>query len=650
MRPPRLAPTVSPRSSSTLELLRSVFVLALLVGQASLGELPTVAGQESERLPGPMYFDPEFQPTEVEVVFRPGLRELWLQALAQDEVEMQVQAADAFRRAYQNGYRDVEGVPEVLLQLFAKPQLDRLARIAVARALVELDVQEAAPLFAEHANKAMLDLALVLEPAIADWQNESLVEQWLERIKDPYVFPERFTLASSGLAKLQIKEAEPILLKIVLDKKTSAKRRLASARALSKLAPNGYVETAAELYAEGDTSILERLLAVQLIAETDSSSGRQLQFELSHDPDPAIARVALEPLWSNDPERLLGSGAQYAKHSGPLVRLQAVDILAETQLAQNQWEPIEELFHLLNDPHPEVRIAARERVTQLIEEDRFVDQIWEVVDQRLSQGPAPERWRANEQLLLLVGNHDRKSMVQLATAYLNDERHETAITAAWCLQTLNVPDLAEAALQFCQRVFDETRGTGVSLTEEQQLSQLFQFLGQQRYQDADPLLRKFIPKDYSLGLYSRAAAIWALGHIHEEDLDEELNDRLAERMVDTNSVVPEIPLVRFMSCNAIGRSRDERHEDKLRTILKVNTIDSFEGQQAAWALNRLFGDPIPGIGKRRINFGVWFVEPIAASPSDPDSDSTPRQSGEATKSPDSSDSKPVNNGQADDKP
>src|SRR5205823_3156492 len=125
---------------------------------------------------------------------------------------------------------------------------------------------------------------------------------------------------------------------------------------------------------------------------------------------------------------------------------------------------------------------------------------------------------------------------------LRADRPEVFVTAAWGLRKLAVRDTLAGALRY---VGDELRrqlkgnnlpGRKGIRTDwiDHQLSQLNQFLGRQKYGPADPVLRQFIPKRPAPVINeSRAAAIWALGMIHQGKEVPDLVTSLEGRLNDT---------------------------------------------------------------------------------------------------------------------
>src|SRR5262249_25892909 len=138
-------------------------------------------------------------------------------------------------------------------------------------------------------------------------------------------------------------------------------------------------------------------------------------------------------------------------------------------------------------------------------------------------------WRGLEQSALLLAQLDHKPAARRLVELLTADRPEVFITAAWGLRKLAVAETLPDAL----RHVEATRKLSEVSRFDHQISQLNQFLGQQKYAPADALLRQFIPHRMGPQIdESRAAAVWALGLIHEGKTDPALVRDLEARLND----------------------------------------------------------------------------------------------------------------------
>jgi hypothetical protein len=143
-----------------------------------------------------------------------------------------------------------------------------------------------------------------------------------------------------------------------------------------------------------------------------------------------------------------------------------------------------------------------------------------------------------------------------------------------------------------------------------QLSQLNQFLGEQRYAPADALLRSFIPPPdpkYFLA-EARGAAIWALGKIHEGKKVPELVAPLEARVNDIRSIPPEMFQVRRMSAIVLGRMKAKK---ALPTLQSFNNgsmrTDDIICNSCGWAIEQITGTSLPLAKPAVIEGRDWFL-------------------------------------------
>src|SRR5262249_13804515 len=133
-----------------------------------------------------------------------------------------------------------------------------------------------------------------------------------------------------------------------------------------------------------------------------------------------------------------------------------------------------------------------------------------------------EDWRGQEQSAILLAGLDHKPAAERLLQLLPARRREGFLTAAWALRKLAVPETLPAVLRYVEtegprlrgaRPNPERAGVPADLVDHQ-LSQLIQLLGRQKYRAADGPLRRFVPRGGAGE--ARAAAIWALGRLHED--------------------------------------------------------------------------------------------------------------------------------------
>jgi len=185
------------------------------------------------------------------------------------------------------------------------------------------------------------------------------------------------------------------------------------------------------------------------------------------------------------------------------------------------------------------------------------------------------------------------------------------VAAAWGLRRLAVPETLPAQLREIERQWDRslkpmTKDPRAMI--DLQVAQLAQSLGRARYDPAAPVLARFVPKQWNIGPESRAAAIWALGLVHEKAPPAPLVQQLIGRLTDESVMMEEDRRVRRMAAVALGRMRAEEAVDSLKKYYprKLST-DPFPNA-CGWALQQIMGEMLPASGTVEAVQGGWFLE------------------------------------------
>jgi HEAT repeat protein len=359
---------------------------------------------------------------------------------------------------------------------------------------------------------------------------------------------------------------------------------------------------AERLAADASTrGLVGRLIAATLMSqalthrEARSPEGIPLLQRLAVDPEPTVAAVALTRLLDIDPELLVPVVERLLASPDPNVRSFGVEILSR--------RPSEKHIHLLgnrlDDLHPDVRVKARKSLQTLAGKDEFKNLVIIEGTRMLASG----QWRGLEQAVILLANLDHKPAAARFLELLQFERPEVFVTAAWGLRKLAVPDTLPPVTSYVKEELERIH-KGVRLPNrpdvppeiiDHQVSQLNQFLGQQRYGPAEALLRRFVPHEAPLFPCpeSRAAAVWGLGMILEGKTDAKLAEDLEVRLRDTNSIPPENVQVRRMAALTIGRLKAEGPLPRLRLYCaEQKPNDDAVHNACGWAIERITGEPM----------------------------------------------------------
>jgi HEAT repeat protein len=334
---------------------------------------------------------------------------------------------------------------------------------------------------------------------------------------------------------------------------------------------------------------------------------------LARDPVPSVAVIAVTRLLEIDPSLVVGVLKHLLDNPDPNVRLLAIQVLYR--------RPTEEHLRLLcarmDDEHLQVRRTASGYLRELAQDQGRRKQILADASALLKT----QRWRGLEQSAILLTQLDHKDAAGRLVELLRSDQIEVNAAAAWGLRILDVAETLPGVLSQVESEFKKPGLDRIGSLREQKareandhvLSQLNQFLGQRKYRPADPVLRPFIPKPgrgLSMGPESRAAAIWALGMIHEGKSDVELVSALEARLNDIGSIPPEFWQVRWMSAIALGRMKSQKSLDNLRKYCPSGKVETDQISNACgWSIQQITGEalrPASTIHKIR---GGWFLTP-----------------------------------------
>jgi HEAT repeat protein len=336
---------------------------------------------------------------------------------------------------------------------------------------------------------------------------------------------------------------------------------------------------------------------------------------LGRDAEPAVAAVALARLVEIDPKLVVADVKNLLANPDAKVRSTAVEVL----FREPSEEHIRFLADRLNDPHPDVRVQARKAMHDLAPK---ADHRKAVIEQAM-RILAGSDWRGLEQATILLGQLDHKPAAGRLVELLKFPRPEVLVSAAWGLRRLAVPETLPGALEYYRTALPPPPAEGegnqmaVAFTPmgwpqlDDQLSQLAQFFGESRYQPADAALRQTFPRHgVALGpIETRAAAIWALGLLHEGRPDAELVRGFLARLND-GGLAPEHPHVRSMAAVTLGRMKAKESLASLRNRYRAQkpTLDPLNNA-CGWAIEQITGERMPPPGPEEVpaeTFRNWL--------------------------------------------
>ncbi len=357
----------------------------------------TASLRAEEKVPDSlMYHNPELPRARVAYVFPEGSLQWWLIALSRPEVDYQYRAALTIALAHKDGLKGVEAAIDPLLHALSGQDQKATVRLAAAQALIELDARQSAAQLLQQAQAGDQDLRDLIEPALARWGYQPAGKIWLQRLGRPDAPRGDLVLAMRGLAVLRENDAAPLLAGWVHSSQVPWSIRLEAAHALGMIKTSGLEEDARRLAGQtGPAGVSARLAAVWLLRLHQGTEAVQLLQNLVRDPEPAVACGALERLLEIDPKLVLPSIHEVLASSDAKVRSLGIEALFR-EPAQDR---ISLLADKLDDPHPDVRIKARQALHDLAMKPNFR----ETVIQQGTNVLSGQNWRGLEQAIILLG-------------------------------------------------------------------------------------------------------------------------------------------------------------------------------------------------------------------------------------------------------
>ena len=563
----------------------------------------TVATAHGEiRVEFAMDHDPEVTAPEPVMIFPENVLPLWLNALARPEAEMQRMAAETIADSHAFDLPNIQTAKPALTKIVSAEASHSAVRFAAARALIVLDAKEAATVLFEASQRHGSDLRQLVEPALAKWKFEPARNVWRKRLTTPGTRRRDLILAIRSARESDDDGCVEALLAIVHDPLRPVADRLEAARAVGALKGSGLEQDALRFKNEALASILDRLCAVALLDRHRTDAAQAAMLQLAQDAEPSVAAAALVSLNANDPSLVVPIAEESMRNDDANVRRQGV--LA--YVARPTPERVTVLARMLDDLHSGLRATVRESLFRLAQTAELDASIREGTSAVL----AKDSWRGQEQATLLLAALDHKPAAGRLVELLESPRDEVLISAAWGVRKLAVPESLPAILDKAVRQ-TEFRKTSVPRPSlDVQVAHLCEALGLMKYAPAKALLRRYVPKDMTMGERSRSAAIWALGHLHAGQPDEELAKLLFERLTDPSLFPPEMDSVRNMSVVSMARMKTRTQVEPTRKFLFGKGPPETMNLKIRWALQEMTGEKFPDLKSAIGTRSGWFLEPL----------------------------------------
>lgn len=538
---------------------------------------------------------------------------LWIEALSRPDVDLQRMASATVALAHQRGVPNLSAAAPALQAIVATDSSHPQARLAAARALIAIEAREAADVLYEASQQYEIDLRQLVEPALAHWRYAPIQAVWRARLQAGDVRHRDLLLAIRGAEVSEDHAAADLLLSIVHDPCRPALVRLAASRAIGGIRRSGLELECERLQPQPSAPRFNRLCAVALLAHHSSVEAQEILLRLAVDPEPSVAAAALARLNAVDVDRVVPLAEQALRNDDANVRREGV--LAWGQRPTPGRVTI--LAGLLDDPHPSIRADVRDRLFDLSQ----TAELEEPIRQAAVGVLAKDGWRGQEQAALLLGALDHEPAADRLVELLECPRMEVTVACAWALRKIAVPETLPGILDKATRQTDQRRKRWDGPLLDFQVAHLCEALGLMNYAPAEELLRRYIPKDYSMGELSRGAAIWALGRLHAGVPDEPLAELLAARVTDPApppSEPSEMMRVRVMGTVTIVRMRAVSQLPRLRKYMGPKVYGFHSHLAIRWAVEQLTGEILPAPEPEIVSRGEWFLESLdGAKPSLP---------------------------------
>ncbi|MBC7856800.1 MAG: phycocyanin alpha phycocyanobilin lyase [Pirellulaceae bacterium] len=530
---------------------------------------------------------------------------LWIEAAGRGEADYQRLAAASVANAHIEGIPNMIEAKPAMLRIVSAKESHSAARFAAARALIVLDARDSASQLWQAADEHGSDIRQLIEPALAGWKYEPAYVGWRTRLTSAEVTHRDLMLALRCLGDVRDQTALPQLLAIMHAAERLDAERLAAARAVAQTKDAGSEDDAQRLARPGAARI-DRLCAAALLEHHTSQPARALLLVLAVDPQPSVATAALSRLNAIDSTLVLQLAEKALQNSDSGVRREGVIAFS----AHPTLERIKMLGKLLDDPHPGVRAMVREDFRQLAADPRWND----VVRESAVEALAAESWRGQEQAALLLAALDHKPAAPRLVKLLDSPRGEVMIASAWALKKVAVPDTLPAILRKAAYLTDVRLRQQTSFRSlDKQAAHLFEALGQMNYGPAEPLMKRYIAKNYTMGENSRSAAIWGLGKLHIGKPDEALASAITERVTEPGSAMPpEMARVRQAGAITLGRMKAKSQAGRLRRF----AAEPGGGRAylaIQWSLREITGEELRALAPTLETRGDWFLTPLDSS-------------------------------------
>lgn len=394
-----------------------------------------------------------------------------------------------------------------------------------------------------------------IEEALIRVKSSVGLTHWRSVIESNLAAPSDLARAFDGLAVCGQETDLELLRSYLRKQRGSGPVMVRAARTLGKLSTNGQLDLAKELIA---SKYEQRFyLAALVLAQHQGEAAVEALRSIVQDGNGVAKQAAFESLCKMDRAEARELAKDLVSETESGVRQSAVTFLESFEDRPSFLL----LARRLADEIPSIRRQVRKELLRRSQEREFR----KLVDKIISQAISAPQFEAAEQAAILIVELKDMSREKDLLKLLEHPKPEVSIRAAWALSILaRDKDTLEAmrvhAQSWTDKVMSPTSPMQRLETDEQRVSFLLEAFGSQKFQEADAMLRLFIPKADGLKRLpsrTRLSAIWAIGKLYANQSNADLRKQLEDRVNDMAPVVPELLEIRFVSAIALGRMGDK---------------------------------------------------------------------------------------------
>ena len=422
-----------------------------------------------------------------------------------------------------------------------------------------------------------------IEEALIRVKSSVGLTHWRSVIESNLASPSDLARAFDGLAVCGQETDLELLRSYLRKQRGSGPVMVRAARALGKLSTSGQLDLAKELLA---SKYEQRFyLAALVLAQHQGVAAVEALRAIVQNGNGVAKEAALESLCKTDRAEARELAKELVSDTESGVRQSAVTFLESFEDRPSFLL----LARRLADEIPSIRRQVRKDLLRRSREPEFR----KLVDKIISQAISAPQFEAAEQAVILIVELKDMSREKDLLELLDHPKPEVSIRAAWALSILardvgTLEAMRVHAQSWTDKVMSTTSPMQRLETDEQRISFLLEAFGSQKFQDADALLRLYIPKADGvkrLPSRTRLSAIWAIGKLYANQANADLRKQLEDRVNDMAPVVPELLEIRFVSAIALGRMGDKEATDTLTKYIGQSGDTLHEA--CNWALREL---------------------------------------------------------------